>query len=190
MEEHRTVVDSEGRRETTVTHQEAQDSSRSGKLGVTQPSLTSLGTDMPIYWYFPLSCSVCQCLAFFLRSSLGKIFSSGWPLFHPGFVPRTLVSVPVALWTFVSLQVLSTPFLLPIVNKFSFLCHPKGLECMKQLIELLPVCHSSNLTNKAFIYAKGLGLDFCQGSRPIQGFQKMLAYNFILCVYTRDGMHT
>lgn len=44
VEEHRTVVDSEGRRETTVTHQQAHDSSTSGELKVT---LNTWGKDVP-----------------------------------------------------------------------------------------------------------------------------------------------
>lgn len=146
VEERRTVVDSEGRNETTVTHHEAHGSSTSGTLRVTQKGpffLTPWGKAVPTYWYFSSVLFILSmCMIFFLRSSLWKIFSSGWSLFHPGFAPWKLVSVPVALSvTFRSLQVLSTPFKLPIANKLSFVCHPKGCECVKQCIELMPVCH-------------------------------------------------
>ncbi|XP_021013086.1 HCLS1-associated protein X-1 [Mus caroli] len=47
VEEHRTVVDSEGRRETTVTHQEARDSSRSGLPSLDPDSQRSSALDDP-----------------------------------------------------------------------------------------------------------------------------------------------
>lgn len=55
-----------------------------------------------------LSFSVSLCLTFFLRSRITKPCSPGWRLFHPGFIPRTMVPVPVALSTLRGLQILST----------------------------------------------------------------------------------